>query len=227
MEFIACLERLDRVLRLFPEIAGGVRGPHIVQLCELLLYLLDVAARVAELHNVGLRVVRKDRVLRRRSELSVHDEAVDRLELFDGRGGGLGILAGRVALIVAEFLQPLLHGLDGIVLVADAEAFAHRILGKECFDRLIADLAVVGQLVRFLEFLYGFIGLFTERAGHIGFACDVAQLIQALLDGLDVLALVAALHNIDLCIVGNKKRICRQSAHAVAVQAVVRLERFD
>ena len=124
-------------------------------------------------------------------------------------------------------MKPFLEGLDLVALVANGVKLGDDLAAVQLFHRHVADLAVPGKLVALLEFLHGRLGLFAEGAGDIALVGDVAQLIEPLLHGLHVLALVAGLHDVGLGLRTDEHGVRLAADLAVAGEPVVALERLD
>ena len=250
-QLVVVLELANRLLGQAAEAAGD-RAVVIIQLFEHRLQLGDGRALVAlaqgRRHGAGAdvhtRVLERagDRVQRRRAGHAVLRQALRLLEFLDGLLRQVAVVAGHVAVVVAQRRQILLERADGRagraelhVRAAGAARRAARLVNRRRnrVERLRARDAVRRQALRLLEGLHGRLGLRAEVAGD--FRIVIAELLQIRLKPADLRALAvqlkrrarAAAGSGRAALAGNRRRDGVQglgARNAVRRQAVFLLE---
>ena len=189
------------------------------------MHRLDLAPLHAQFQGVGLGLLGIHGGHGGGAQAPVGGQVVVVLELADGGDGGvvhlaLDLVAGGK---IAQLLQPLLIGGDGLVHLAFGEEVAHHLVGVEHVHGVVAHLAVAFDAVGLLELLHGGLGLFPEAAGDEVFA-QIAQLVETGLDLRHVVALVAALHDVGAGALVHEQQPGPLPQLAVGVQVVMPLE---
>ena len=222
---VALLERFDRVHRCFAVIAGDLTGTEISELHKALLRRADLRPAHAETHRVRDRVLGIDLLHRRGAETAVAHETVRLLELLD-RVDGLSVhlaITFVAAFKIAELYETLLIPDDVFVFVAGFEVIADDVARIQRVQRFRADLAVDLQVIVALERTDRRGRLFAEYAGAAALF-KIAELIEAVLHLLDVVALVAFLHDVFLRLPADKQRIGGLAEHTVRKEVVMPLK---
>ena len=226
---VAPLELLHGALRdLAVEAADlGIAG-KIPQSLQPLLDRLDVRALHAQLYGVRLDVPVVHGAHGGRTQASVGRQIVVLLELADGGDGGVVHLAFDLIVRrqIAQLLEPLLIGGDGVAGLSLFEKVAHHLVAIEDVQCFMAHHAVALESVGLLEISHRGAGLFPVAAGDKALA-QIPQLIQTSLDILHVVPFVAILHDAEARGFVHEQQPGALPQLTVGVQVIMLLEAHE
>ena len=148
-----------------------------------------------------MHIVREQKLLGRRPEIPIRDQAVALLEALDGAHRIFAILAVWGRREVSEIVKPLLQRENFAAFLANIEGVGVDILGIQRLTRFLPDCAVDGQGIALLELLDGG---GRRRVKDAGGFLQVSEFDKTRLQIGDIVTFCAFRNGIRLCLVRKK-----------------------